>query len=76
MYSEEAEAREEQRAALELEREDLAMKDEDTRKRVKKYDRLKKKTKIKVGSLTLELIKDKGWLPNIRVDQVIRIAPS
>ncbi len=48
MFSEEAEAREERRAALEKEREELALKNEETRKRVTKYDRLKKRTQKKV----------------------------
>ncbi len=51
MFSEEAEAREEQRTALETEREELALKDERTRERVKKYDRLKKRTQKKVWHL-------------------------
>ena len=49
MFSEEADVREERRAALEQEREDLALNSEDVRKRVRKYDRLKKRTLKKVG---------------------------
>lgn len=48
MYSEEAEKREEERKAREAEQEELALSLGDTKERVKKYDRLKKKTRTKV----------------------------
>ena len=50
MYSEESDTRAKKRAVLEKEQEDLAMRLGDTRKRVKKYDRLKKKIKTKVSA--------------------------
>lgn len=48
MYSEEALARVELAAAREKEREEVGLSLRDTRSRVKKYDRLKKRTKTKV----------------------------
>lgn len=51
MYSEETEARRERDVALEEEREERGLQLRDTRTRVKKYDRLKKKTRTKVKIL-------------------------
>ena len=48
MFSEETEEREEREAAIEEEREERGLSLGDTRARVKKYDRLVKKTKTKV----------------------------
>lgn len=48
MYSEETEERAAREAALEDEREERGLSLSDTRDRVKKYDRLAKKTKIRV----------------------------
>lgn len=48
MYSNEAEARKKRREAERREREELALKKEDVRKRVRKYDRLHGKNKVKV----------------------------
>ncbi len=48
MYSEETEERVEKEAVLEDEREERGLSLRDTRTRVKKYDRLVKKTKTKV----------------------------
>ena len=49
MYSLEAKARHERAAALEKEREEVGLALRDTRRRVKKYDRLKKRIKTKVS---------------------------
>lgn len=49
MYSDEAQARLERIAAQEQEREEVGLELRDTRSRVKKYDRLKKKNRTKVG---------------------------
>ena len=48
MYSEEAEVKTERGVELEEEREERGLQLRDTRTRVKKYDRLKKKTRTKV----------------------------
>lgn len=48
MYSSEAETRERRREAERREQEELALKKEDVRKRVRKYDRLRGKSKVKV----------------------------
>lgn len=56
MYSEEAEKREEERKAREAEQEDVALSLGDTKERVKKYDRIKKKTRTKVFCPVRELI--------------------
>ena len=48
MYSEEAEKQEEERKAREAEQEEVALSLGDTKERVKKYDRIKKKTRTKV----------------------------
>ena len=53
MYSLEAQARRERAAALEKEREEVGLALRDTRSRVKKYDRLKKKIKTKVHTSSL-----------------------
>ena len=49
MYSLEVQARHERAAALEKEREEVGLALRDTRRRVKKYDRLKKRIKTKVS---------------------------
>ena len=49
MFSVEAEARKEKREAERREREELALKKDDVRRKVKKYDRLHGQTKPKVG---------------------------
>ena len=51
MFSAEAEARKEKREAERREREELALKKDDVRRKVKKYDRLHGQTKSKVGRL-------------------------
>ena len=48
MYSVEAQTRHERAVALEKEREEVGLALRDTRSRVKKYDRLKKRIKTKV----------------------------
>lgn len=48
MFSEEAEVKAERAEALEEEREERGLKLRDTKSRVKKYDRLKKRTRTKV----------------------------
>jgi len=48
MYSNEAETGKKRREAERREQEELALKKEDVRKRVRKYDRLHGKNKIKV----------------------------
>ncbi len=52
MFSEESEERMAKEAALENEREERGLSLSDTRARVTKYDRLAKKTKIKVKFVT------------------------
>ena len=49
MYSLEAQTRRERAEALEKEREEVGLALRDTRTRVKKYDRLKKRIKTKVA---------------------------
>ena len=56
MYSLEAQARRERATALEKEREEVGLALRDTRSRVNKYDRLKKKIKTKVHTASLSLL--------------------
>ena len=49
MFSEEAEERAKLKAQRELEREKRGLELRDTKSRVKKYDRLKKRNAVKVG---------------------------
>ena len=51
IFSEEAEERAKSEAKLEQKREERGLKLGDTKQRVKKYDRLKRKNKVKVGWL-------------------------
>lgn len=58
MYSEEAEARAEREEEVEREREDLGLELGDTRVRVKKYDRLRKRKEV-----TVIYTNPCGWQP-------------
>ena len=56
MFSEDAEVRAKQAESRELEREQLGLELGDTLTRVKKYDRLKKKSKLKVILILVSLV--------------------